>query len=267
MKKISKKIINAFAGNREVDELIAQKSKEVLKAGHKPLVFVASMPKAAGTFICKIIAEKHQLAYAHYTDRTGCGEFDIYHPALLAGIKDGGIVHQHTLGTEGNIYYLNKYDISTVVLTRNIYDALYSLYEHLEKYKNKWPIFEYPAGYFDGSFEKKISFIVNMLAPWFIRFYVSWFKAKQQGLINTVWLSYESFVDHKINLLNRIEKQLKIEPSSFITAADIDNVNREEWRFNKGITGRGVALIADEHKTVIQQMMSYYPEVDFGMIV
>jgi len=126
--KTTAKLLEAVS----MQDLLKYKSRHAKLAKHKPLVYVAAMPKSAGTFICKTIADTHQLPYLHFTDREGCCEFDIYHPGLLKHISDGGIVHQHTLGSDGNIHYLNQYQVPCVVLTRNIYDALYFLYEHYE---------------------------------------------------------------------------------------------------------------------------------------
>ena len=81
-----------------IKAVLRHKSHHAKQAPHKPLVYVAAMPKSAGTFICKTIADTHRIPYLHLNDRQGCCEFDIYHPHLLRHIKDGGIVHQHTLG-------------------------------------------------------------------------------------------------------------------------------------------------------------------------
>ena len=248
-----------------IKAVLKHKSHHAKQAPHKPLVYVAAMPKSAGTFICKTIADTHRIPYLHFNDRQGCCEFDIYHPHLLRHIKDGGIVHQHTLGTDGNIRYLNTYNIPCVVLTRNIYDVLYSLYEHLDKYRDSWPIFEYPAGYFSMQQQEKLSFLVTTVAPWLLQFYVSWHRATTENKINVLWLTYESFVENKVSTINSIEALLDIPMEQRVKAITATKAN-DALRVNMGVSGRGIALLADKDREHVQQMMAFYPEVDFGLI-
>lgn len=259
--KTTAKLLEAVS----MQDLLKYKSRHAKLTKHKPLVYVAAMPKSAGTFICKTIADTHKVPYLHFTDREGCCEFDIYHPGLLKHISNGGIVHQHTLGTEGNIHYLNQYQIPCVVLTRNIYDALYSFYEHLEQYRNNWPFFQYPASYFEMQQEAKIDFLVSMVAPWFLQFYISWYHAGKDKKINLLWLSYESFIRDNTAAINSIEALLEIPAAQQIKTVTAVKSN-EVQRVNKAVTGRGVKMITGPQKAWIQEMMAFYPDVDFGLI-
>ena len=63
-----------------IKDVINHKSRHARLASHKPLVYVAAMPKAAGTFICKTIADTHRIPLPSATIVRGCCEFDIYHP-------------------------------------------------------------------------------------------------------------------------------------------------------------------------------------------
>ena len=263
--RLRSKVTGQLLKGISIKDVINHKSRHARLASHKPLVYVAAMPKAAGTFICKTIADTHRIPYLHVNDRQGCCEFDIYHPNLLKHLKEGGVVHQHTLGTEGNIYYLNSYNIPCVVLTRNIYDALYSFYEHLDKYKNLWPMFEYPQGYFRMQDEEKLSFLVTTVAPWLLQFHITWHRAQKEKKINVLWITYESFIENKISTINRIEALLGIPVEQQIKSVPATTAN-EALRLNKGVSGRGMALIADRHKERIQEIMACYPEVDFGLI-
>lgn len=267
--KLASKIVHTatakLLASVSMQDILKYKSRQAKDAPHKPVVYVAAMPKSAGTFICKTIADTHKIPYLHFTDREGCCEFDIYHPGLLKHLSDGGIVHQHTLGTAGNIYYLHNYNIPCVVLTRNIYDALYSFYEHLEQYKNTWPMFEYPAGYFTMEQDAKMDFLVTAVVPWFLQFYIAWYKAQQDKKISLRWITYEAFVKEPVQTINRIEELLGIPVMQQIKEMPPVKEN-ETLRVNKAVTGRGVAMIPAHHKIRIQQMMAFYPEVDFGLI-
>jgi hypothetical protein len=265
-RKIQRKAVSKLAQHIDIQDLLKDKSREIRCGKHSPVVYIAAMPKSAGTFISKTIAQKHNIPYLHYSDRMGCCEFDIYHPDLLQKIKQGGIVHQHTLGTEGNIHYLNSYKIPCVVLIRYLYDALFSFYEHLETYHNQWPLFEYPSGYFEWEFEKKMDFIIAMVGPWFFQFYVSWYRAEKNKSIELTWIRYEVFLENNISVINTVESLLKIDPAHFSQAVDIGNTVKE-YRYNKGINGRGKEHLLNTHIEQIKKMAFFYPDVDFSVVL
>ena len=263
--RIANRAIGSLVTGMNMKVVLKHQSRHALSADRKPLVYVAAMPKSAGTFICRTIADVHKLRYLHFSDRRGCCEFDIYHPGLLSQIQEGGIAHQHTLGTEGNVYYLNTYRIPCVVLTRNIYDALYSFYEHLEQYKNSWPMFEYPERYFEMREDEKLSFLTATVAPWLLHFYISWYRAQKNHQIDVLWITYESFIQNNIAAINSIEAVLKIPPEQRLKDVPVSR-NREALRVNKGVSGRGRSSIGEEHQARIREIMAFYPDVDFGPI-
>lgn len=266
MSKIVKKISSISAQQLGVSEFLKDRYKQLLVAEKMPTVYVAAMPKSAGTFICKTIAEKHKIPYIHYSDRKGCCEFDIYYPELLQKLKSGGIVHQHTLGTEGNIHYLKTFNIPCVVLTRNIFDALFSFYEHLEMYNDKWPIFEFAPEYKTWETKRKLDFIIAMVAPWFFQFYVSWYRVWKSKTIEVHWISYETFTENNLGVIHAIETLLKIDTTNFSKSVDLPHSGAGH-RYNKGVTGRGVENLSDKQKDQIRQMASFYNDVDFGSIL
>ena len=263
--RIKNRVVGTLVTGMNMKAVLKHQSRHVLSAERKPLVYVAAMPKSAGTFICKTIADAHQLHYLHFSDRRGCCEFDIYHPGLLSHLRDGGIAHQHTLGTEGNIHYLNTYRIPCVVLTRNIYDALYSFYEHLEQYKNSWPMFEYPERYFDMQEDEKLNLLVATVAPWLLQFYISWFRARKNHQIDVLWITYESFIQDNVAAINSIEALLKIPPGRRLKEVAVSR-NHEGLRVNKGVSGRGRSSIGEERQARIREIMAFYPDVDFAPI-
>ena len=113
--------------------------------------------------------------------------------------------------------------------------------------------------------EAKIDFIVTTVAPWFLQFYISWYKAAQEKKIELVWVGYESFVKDNISSINNIEALLHIPVTKQMKHVPAATSN-EVQRINKAVAGRGVELIADLQKMKIRQMMAFYPEVDFSLI-
>jgi hypothetical protein len=263
--QVANRVIGRLVAGMSTKAVLKHHSRRVRSAERKPLVYVAAMPKSAGTFICRTIADAHGLRYLHFSDRRGCCEFDIYHPHLLSQIQEGGIAHQHTPGTEGNVHYLNTYKIPCVVLTRNIYDALYSFYEHLEQYRNSWPMFEYPDGYFEMREDDKLHFLTATVAPWLLHFYVSWYRARKDRRIDALWMTYESFLQDNVAAINSIEALLNIPPEQRLKDVPAGG-DRAALRMNKGVAGRGLSAMSDELRARIRAIMAFYPDVDFDPI-
>ena len=99
--------------------------------------------------------------------------------------------------------------------------------------------------------EEKLSFLVAAVAPWLLQFYVSWHRAQKEKKIDVLWITYESFIENKISTINSIEALLEIPVEQQIKTVPATKDN-EALRLNKGVSGRGIALIADRHKERIQ---------------
>jgi len=129
---------------------------------------------------------------------------------------------------------------------RNIGDALASLADHIA---NEDP--ETPVAYLDNRIakldaEERLSAVAELAAPWYINFYVSWWRAMPEAIIR-----YEDVV---------LGGNTSVLTTRFGIPLDT-GVDPEPRRFNKGITGRGAAVMDD-----VRRLMRHYPDVDFGAI-
>jgi len=97
--------------------------------------------------------------------------------------------------------------------------------------------------------------------PWFISFYVSWYKVRQDNLLDTYWLTYEKLTDDKPTAVADICRFYGIETDR----ATIEG-NKRKSNLNVGVKGRGKAQLTDVQKQKIIKMASYYKDVDFSLI-
>jgi hypothetical protein len=177
--------------------------------------------------------------------------------------------HQHTRASQPTINIITMFRIIPVVLVRNIYDSVISLYDHLHKEANiiPWGYFDEPFYTFDK--EKQLSAIVDLCVPWFFNFYVSWYKAGKNGLCNLHWATYEELAADPLKCVrdvldfagvSRTEEELS-------DAVGIEQGSETgKTRKNVGIKGRGDSTLNDEQKARIRKYAEYYPDVDFSRL-
>jgi hypothetical protein len=92
----------------------------------------------------------------------------------------------------------------------------------------------------------RLAAVVALAAPWYVNFYVSWYRAFPNAIV-----SYEDVVlDGKLDLL-------------FDHIGVVATVNQPPTvrRFNQGVAGRG-KVISDR----LLELFKFYPDVDFAPI-
>ena len=185
-------------------------------------------------------------------------------------MNDSGCVSQmHMKGSFHNASLINRFKIRQIILVRNIYDIVASLFDDLRK-KEEMP--GYHTGESGYSFlwldsttknmndEDLIDMIIDLAIPWYVNFYVSWYRLAEQNIVNPIWVNYEDMMNDKnntiISILNFIDFPFNGEINSTI-------LNEKYSTYNKGGSGRGNILLSDERKRRIKEKFSYYEDVNF----
>jgi hypothetical protein len=136
---------------------------------------------------------------------------------------------------------------------------------------NHSPFFS--MAYVDDSFaqlppEEQLDMVIDLCMPWFISFYVSWYKVRQDNLLDTYWLTYEKLTDDKPAAVADICRFYGIETDRATIDKAIATIegNKKKSNLNVGVKGRGKAQLTDVQKQKIIKMASYYKDVDFSLI-
>lgn len=167
----------------------------------------------------------------------------------------------HCIATDRNIGLIKYFDITTIVLVRNIFDTCISLRDHILKDANKKQIVAIISSEFPSwPEEKQLDLIVDLFVPWYIKFYVSWYNCSQ------TMVTYESMVSNQVEFFRSLLKQCGHEFSKAEIESKLNLDLQPKGRFNKGVVGRGEKLSSDQ-KNRILTFLTYYPEVDFDLII
>ena len=265
-----KKMIKALIDAAFEDGLVHLKDFHFQHSGNdKPIIVVAAAPRTGSTFLSIVLQEVTKLHRFRLSSGYATNEHDLYLPALCIVNDSGCISQMHMKGSFHNASLINSFKIKQIILVRNIYDIVASLFDDLRK-KEETP--GYHTGENGYSFlwldsatknmndENLIDMIIDLAIPWYVNFYVSWYRLAEQNIVNPIWVNYEDMMNDKnntiISILNFIDFPFNGEINSTI-------LNEKYSTYNKGGSGRGNILLSDERKRKIIEKFSYYEDVNF----
>ena len=265
-----KKMIKALIDAAFEDGLVHLKDFHFQHSGNdKPIIVVAAAPRTGSTFLSIVLREVTKLQRFRLCSGYATNEHDLYLPALCI-VNDSGCVSQmHMKGSFHNASLINRFKIRQIILVRNIYDIVASLFDDLRK---KEESSGYHIGKIGYSFlwldsatknmndEDLIDMIIDLAIPWYVNFYVSWYRLAEQNIVNPIWVNYEDMMNDKnntiISILNFIDFPFNGEINTTI-------LNEKYSTYNMGGSGRGNILLSDERKRRIMEKFSYYEDVNF----
>ncbi len=239
-----------------------------LRNPEKKLVWHVAMPKSGSTWVSNVIEEYLQesgwkSSWPHLpgdrAQEVSTSEF--YRQSLLD--DDVFICHMHTLGSQYNLELAKSFNAKILLQVRNIPDALVSLLDHFDKYEDLMPPVVYisKAIWNTYSQKQKVDFILNYAAPWYIRFWASWYDVflKNQE-IDLLVVKFEDLTSDSETTFNNIADFCEEECNGNRVFA-----TPSFTRMNKGVKGRGNNL-PDYFQERLSELTSFYPDVDFSYV-
>ena len=234
------------------------------KANH---IFITCTPKSGSTYLLQLLAsllEYDIKIFIAAFDRT---EQDVFEDAIEKVKKLNTVTHQHTRCTNNTIRILNKYDIKPVILTRSLYDSVISMRNHMiQEPENSW----WSMGYINDDFynmdtSSQYDFVIDLILPWYINYYVSWYTYTTIQNENILWITYEDLMKDKLGTLKKIYQYYEIdfnvdENALLIAEKNIEGKTRKTViKDNQKKTD-----LTEYQKKKIDKLTTYYPNVDFN---
>ena len=115
--------------------------------GKGTFVFIASMPKSGSTFMARVMEQLTGYPYVALTYGYERDEQNLYLPTLIDTFGRGSVTHQHVRATGPNLELMREFKVRPVILTRNLFDVVISIRDHL---LSEGP--EFPTFYCDNEF-------------------------------------------------------------------------------------------------------------------
>jgi hypothetical protein len=266
---VAEAIFTPLAGDGGFDPDIAQYLGELGQA--RPSVVLAFPPKAAGTYLrsAAISAIGGQLVRTVHAQ--GGRDATFYLPTFILyytrGIPARPLVtHVHMQALVANRRFIEALDLRPVVMIRPLADMLASYLDELEDqplHPNKWLNIKVPSGYSGFSAQRKGDFVIEMIAPWYVSFFSTWWDyAKTDARV--LFLDYDDFRAAPAANLEKVLKHSRVPCSQQQCQAALDEVweERSSFRYNKGISGRGQARFTWKQMDRLRQMTCYYADLE-----
>ena len=227
-------------------------------------IFIACVPKSASTFLKNLLANVTGYRDLFTVYAAGQTEHEIYLPTLREAAHLDTVTQQHCRASDANIHLMQAFGIRPVVLVRNIFDSVISLFDF---YNNG----AFQTSYFRADWlgldeETKIDLLIENVIPWYFQFVASWDLAESQKRLEIHWLTYEELIADKATSALKVLEFYGLGAARRGVEERIRRIESEDRknRFNKGVTGRGQSGLNDRQKERIRRLTRYYPSADFG---
>jgi hypothetical protein len=223
-------------------------------------ILIACFPKSGSTFLSSLIGNLPGFSTVLYVPSHGRREQELSETEIERAGSIKQVAQVHVRASEYTMYIINKFNITPIVLVRDIYDTAVSLAEHVAS-KPGLPMAYFDARIAGRSFEDRLNAVFDLAMPWYFNFYISWRRARPNAII-----AYEDLIlggaERQTEYLNSIGLDTNISDVRLVT----EKLRSLDTNFNVGISGRGVRAIEMRHRRQIERLASYYPDEDFSPI-
>src|SRR4029078_6482736 len=105
-------------------------------------------------------------------------------------------------------------------------------------------------------------------APWYFNFYAPWYDAAHDGRIETLWLTYEELTADWGDGIERVlgVSGQRVSRDEVVAAVHRMQGDPEKSRLNKGVAGRGTALLSPDQKERLGRMAPFHRWIDLAPI-
>jgi hypothetical protein len=221
----------------------------------KPHILLACLPKSGSTFLSNALAECSGIRRVGLVPTYGERYQELCELRLARYHHNGYVSQLHIQNSEWTQELVRRYNITPIILVRDIPDCIISMREHFRREPN-FGFFTAPgAAHASMSDDEIDALIVRFAMPWYISFYAGW---KRAG--NVLFIDYEDAVNNPKDSLKAILDFAHSKRSDLEISTALEKVQGKSNRFNKGIAGRGAALKA-ESRDKLKELLSFYPEI------
>lgn len=232
----------------------------------KQHICIACFPKSGSTFLARSLENVLDFKFLHYA-HMGDSEHDITESILIDNLHRNTVTHLHMTATANNQLMISRYKLKLVVQVRNIFDCIISLRDHIIDQARVWPMAIVEEEFLSWKEEDQYDFLIDNFVPWYIKFYVSWHRVSQKQPV--YWVKYEDLMKNKYATISNLLIYHKVKFESQKLEAILNSsgkLKKGDFRFNVGISGRGIEELNDAQIKRILKFTKYYPSINFQRI-
>ena len=238
----------------------------------RPSVVLAFAPKAAGTYLrsAAIVATGGQLVRTVHAQ--GGRDASFYLPTFLGYYANNYpartlVTHVHMQALPANQHFIDALDLKPVIMLRPIPDMLASYADMLRadpEAPDNWLNVRLPPDYATLDEEARGDFLVDMMGPWYASYFATWQEYSAAAPDRVLVLDYESFTRDPATALERLLAHSGLPRSREECERALKAVweERGDFRFNKGVSGRGKARFTPAQLARLERQLAFYPNLD-----
>ena len=221
----------------------------------KPHILIACMPKSASTFLASAISELPGFRRCRLTPDWGAREQELS-AIRLSRYNHSRYVSQHHLRCSAWTQQLiQQYNLTPVVLVRNLADCTISIRDHFRREPGAAPMAYFDKSHLAMSDSEFEDAIVRLNIPWYLNFYASWKAAGDVPIYD-----FDEYTEEPVRVMSEILARASVTEPEEKVAAALERVQKSKTRFNVGETERGRQL-SDNAKESLARLLEFYPDM------
>jgi hypothetical protein len=212
------------------------------------------MPKSGSTFLSTALASYPGFRRETLTPSFGHREQELSELFLSRYNHTAYVAQQHVRNSSWTQHLIDKYNLTPIVLVRNLADAAISLRDHLRRESLREPMtFFTPehAALPDAELE---ACIVDLAMPWYLNFYVGWKHCKKSRI-----LFYDDVVKTPEAAMAAVFESAHMAYNEKDIQSAVAAARGKSTRLNVGVSGRGKHLAPKAAET-LNRLLDWYPE-------
>ena len=108
--------------------------------------------------------------------------------------------------------------------------------------------------------------IRTLVAPWFVNFFVSWFRAESNFRKPIHWITFEEVIHQPEETIVKVLDVHEVPVDRALVSNVLFNADVVALGKNKGVQGRGRQLLSAFQVEKITQLSRFYPDIDFSLL-
>jgi hypothetical protein len=237
----------------------------------RPMLLLAFAPKSAGTYFRQAAMHAIGGQLIRMCHAQGGRDGTLYLPNVLASCLDASapqtVTHIHMQALTANRHFIEAFGLKPVIMIRDLADMLASLLDNFENdpvARAEGVNCQVPSNFLELPRDVKLDFMIDVIAPWYASYFATWKDFVDDAPRTVCVLRYRDFCRNPGESLHKA-----LTHSGFVTTRDkclrsLEEVWRakEDYRFNKGVSGRGRRYFSPAHFARLHKLLSYYPQLE-----
>jgi hypothetical protein len=232
-------------------------------------VVLAFAPKAAGTYLRSAAVAAVSGVLVRTVHAQGGRDASFYLPTFLLYFVGHFptrplVTHVHMQALPANRHLIEALGLKPIIMIRAIPDMLASYADMLDGdplSPDNWLNVRLPPNYAVLSPEARSDFLVDMVGPWYASYFATWMEYAQEAPDQVCVLDYDSFRADPAATLETLLAHAGLPRDREQCQVALDAVwdNRADFRFNKGVSGRGAKRFTCEQIARLEKQLDFYP--------